>query len=85
MSREHMKLALAAVLAIGIPVCALLTVLMSFQVQAQQPASSSTTQARITRIQNGLLPSVIIKGQPLPATKLTDRMQYYRVPGVSIA
>jgi CubicO group peptidase (beta-lactamase class C family) len=64
---------------------AALAVLMSFQVQAQQPASSTTTQTRITRIQNGLLPSVIIKGQPLPAMKLADRMQYYRVPGVSIA
>jgi CubicO group peptidase (beta-lactamase class C family) len=64
---------------------AALAVLMSFQAQAQQPASSTTTQARITRIQNGLLPSVIIKGQPLPAMKLADRMQYYRVPGVSIA
>jgi CubicO group peptidase (beta-lactamase class C family) len=53
--------------------------------QAQQPASATTTQTRIARIQNGLLPSVVIKGEPLPAMKLTDRMQYYHVPGVSIA
>jgi CubicO group peptidase (beta-lactamase class C family) len=53
--------------------------------QAQQPVSSITTQAQIARIENGLLPSVVIKGQPLPAMKLADRMQYYHVPGVSIA
>jgi CubicO group peptidase (beta-lactamase class C family) len=64
---------------------AVLAVLMSFQAQAQQPAFSTATQARITRIQSGLLPSVMIKGQRLPAMKLADRMQYYRVPGVSIA
>jgi CubicO group peptidase (beta-lactamase class C family) len=64
---------------------AAVAVLMSFQAQAQQPASTNTTQTRIARIQNGLLPSVVIKGQPLPAMKLADRMQYYRVPGVSIA
>src|SRR5258708_21067370 len=64
---------------------AAVVVLMSFQSQAQQPASSTATQARIARIQNGLLPSVVIKGESLPGMKLTDRMQYYHVPGVSIA
>jgi CubicO group peptidase (beta-lactamase class C family) len=64
---------------------AAVAVLMSFQARAQQPASTNTTQTRIACIQNGLLPSVVIKGQPLPAMKLADRMQYYRVPGVSIA
>lgn len=64
---------------------AAVVLLMSFQAQAQQPASSTTTQARIARIQNGLLPSVVIKGESLQGMKLTDRMQYYHVPGVSIA
>jgi CubicO group peptidase (beta-lactamase class C family) len=52
---------------------------------AQQSASSANVQTRIARIQNGLLPSVVIKGEPLPAMKLDDRMRYYHVPGVSIA
>jgi CubicO group peptidase (beta-lactamase class C family) len=55
------------------------------QAQAQQPVSSADTQAEISHIENGLLPSVIIKGQPAAAMNLTDRMRYYHVPGVSIA
>jgi CubicO group peptidase (beta-lactamase class C family) len=53
--------------------------------------SSSTTphpdrlDSRINRIENGLLPAAIIKGQPLPAMTLANRMKYYHVPGVSIA
>jgi CubicO group peptidase (beta-lactamase class C family) len=40
---------------------------------------------RIKRIEDGLLPAAIIKGQSLPGMRLTDRMKYYGVPGVSIA
>jgi CubicO group peptidase (beta-lactamase class C family) len=36
------------------------------------------------RIENGLLTSIVLHGHPA-AMKLTDRMAYYRVPGVSIA
>jgi len=39
---------------------------------------------RIQRIENGLLPPVLIKGRS-DAMKLFDRMKYYRVPGVSVA
>ena len=53
--------------------------------RAQQLAASADTPARIARIENGLLPSVVIEGQSAPAMKLADRMQYYHVPGVSIA
>ena len=53
--------------------------------RAQQLAPSADTPARIARIESGLLPSVVIEGRPASAMKLTDRMQYYRVPGVSIA
>jgi CubicO group peptidase (beta-lactamase class C family) len=53
--------------------------------RAQQPVPSSDTPARIARIENGLLPSVVIEGHSLPEMKLADRMQYYHVPGVSIA
>jgi CubicO group peptidase (beta-lactamase class C family) len=37
---------------------------------------------RIERVENGLLPPVLIKGRP--AWKLRERMEHYRVPGVSI-
>lgn len=52
---------------------------------AQRSVSPADVQAKIARVQNGLLPSVVIKGEPLPTMKLDDRMRYYHVPGVSIA
>ena len=53
--------------------------------RAQQLVPSADTPARIARIESGLLPSVVIEGQPPPEMKLADRMQYYHVPGISIA
>lgn len=47
--------------------------------------TSADTDARIRRVENGLLPDNIIKGQPLPQMKLLDRMKEYGTPGVSIA
>jgi CubicO group peptidase (beta-lactamase class C family) len=49
---------------------------------AQTPAA---LEQRIQRLQDGLLPSVIVKGEPVPTTKLADRMAELHVPGVSIA
>ncbi len=40
---------------------------------------------RIHSIESGLLPAVVIKGQPLAPMALRDRMQFYKVPGVSVA
>ena len=61
------------------------TTLALYQAHAQQPKSNANTQAQISHIENGLLLSVVIKGQSAAAMKLTDRMRYYHVPGVSIA
>jgi len=42
--------------------------------------------AHVHHIENGLLPAVIIKGEPAPPSmKLADRMVHYEVAGVSIA
>lgn len=41
--------------------------------------------ARIRRVENGLLRPVMFRGQPPTKLSLADRMQAYRVPGVSIA
>jgi CubicO group peptidase (beta-lactamase class C family) len=51
-------------------------------VEAPDPALA----ARISRIENGLLPAVVIKGQP-PQSSMTiaDRMAHHKVPGVSVA
>ena len=53
---------------------------------AQSPqAEDEGSAARIARIENGLLPAVVIKGQAVRAMKLSERMQFYKVPGVSVA
>jgi CubicO group peptidase (beta-lactamase class C family) len=53
---------------------------------AQKRASPSTQHAnldeRIWRVETGLLPLGII--EPNAAMKLIDRMQFYKIPGVSI-
>ncbi len=40
-------------------------------------------QSRIQRVEKGLLPAVLVKGDP--AWTIQERMQHYKVPGVSIA
>ena len=52
--------------------------------QSQQPEDESSA-ARIARIENDLLPAVVIKGQAVRSMKLNERMQFYKVPGVSVA
>jgi CubicO group peptidase (beta-lactamase class C family) len=57
----------------------LLVVLVFSQVAfGQAPA-----QSRIERVERGLLPAVLIKGDP--AWTIQERMRHYKVPGVSIA
>ena len=45
---------------------------------------NKTEASRIERVENGLLPGTVIKGQNA-SMKLADRMVFYKVPGVSIA
>ena len=40
---------------------------------------------RIERVENGLLPPAVVKGDPPAKMKLADRMRFYKTPGVSIA
>lgn len=40
---------------------------------------------RIARVESGLLPPVLIQGEPPPGMTLTERMLHYNIPGVSIA
>ncbi len=49
------------------------------------PRTSSMIERRIRRIQEGLLPPVVIQGESGQTKKLADRMSDLRVPGVSIA
>jgi CubicO group peptidase (beta-lactamase class C family) len=49
------------------------------------PAQDPAIAARISRIENGLLPAVVIKGQPLKSMTIAERMAFHKVPGVSVA
>jgi CubicO group peptidase (beta-lactamase class C family) len=40
---------------------------------------------RIRRVENGLRPPAVVKGQPVQTLKLEDRMRELKVPGVSVA
>jgi CubicO group peptidase (beta-lactamase class C family) len=59
--------------------CLVATIAAAAAVAAQAPND------RIQRIEAGLLPPVILKGQPLRTTKLEDRIRSSRIPGVSVA
>lgn len=51
----------------------------------QIPAGYAEDPARISRIENGLLPGITVKGRTTHKMNLADRMKHYHVPGVSIA
>jgi CubicO group peptidase (beta-lactamase class C family) len=44
---------------------------------------TGTAKPEMQKLENGLLPPVLIKGEP--AWRLTERMKHHKVPGVSIA
>lgn len=53
-----------------------------------QDAKASPEQehaSRIAAVENGLMPQVLVKGEPRPKWSLAERMAHYHVPGVSIA
>jgi len=50
-----------------------------------QTAGAATVAQRIERVENGLLPPAVLKGEPPEKMKLADRMRFYKTPGVSIA
>jgi CubicO group peptidase (beta-lactamase class C family) len=57
----------------------------SLQPLARQDGPATAVEARIRRIENGLLPPARIKGEAAAGMKLLDRMQFYKAPAVSIA
>src|SRR4051812_11188370 len=62
----------------------LASVLLPATTRSQRVAATDLT-ARIERVENGLLPPVILQGEAATRMKLLDRMQFYKTPGVSIA
>jgi CubicO group peptidase (beta-lactamase class C family) len=49
------------------------------------PAAQAAMEERIARIENDLLPAVLVKGESRQPVKLADRMKELHVPAVSIA
>src|SRR5262249_45303534 len=58
-------------------------ILLLALVFSQVAFGQSSVQPRIERIEKGLLPRVLIKGDP--GWTIQERMKFYKVPGVSIA
>ena len=54
------------------------------QTQKENGGAANLTQ-RIERVENGLLPSAVLKGEPPVRMRLPDRMRFYKTPAVSIA
>jgi len=50
---------------------------------SQAAFGQSPDRSRIDRVEKGLLPPVLIKGEP--AWTIQERMKFYKVPGVSVA
>lgn len=65
-------------------VCALLASLFVGTVNAQQQPANRETEL-LAALQDGLRPSILKAGEPLPKWSLQERMAYHKVPGVAIA
>ena len=50
-----------------------------------QSAGTGVIASRIDRVENGLLPPSVLKGETPIKMTLADRMRFYKTPGVSIA
>ena len=49
------------------------------------PQASDALDAKIKRVESGLLPAVHIKGRPVEKSSLADRMAFHKVPALSVA
>lgn len=76
--------ALVALLGISLREHPLATI-ASLSAPQSSDAGDPALAARISRIEQGLLPAVVIKGQPPAPMTISARMEHYKVPGVSVA
>jgi len=60
-------------------------ILVCFPFDLPAHARRNATEDQIHNVENGLLPPVVIKGQPLIPMRLEDRMAHYKALGVSVA
>lgn len=70
----------------SVPLLAVAFILGSIFTPAGAAADASgTVEARIARIEHGLLARTVIKGRPPATMNLAERMRFHKVPGLSIA
>ena len=63
-----------------------LSLFLIFSCQNEKPVEELTElELEIQQIENNLLPNIILKDNPPVNFNLTERMEYHKVPGVSIA
>jgi CubicO group peptidase (beta-lactamase class C family) len=70
-------------LAFILPTFAQVNVVPSFAQVRTNPNTQAGIDARIKRIEQGLLPAVLIKGDP--SWSIAERMKFYKLPGLTIA
>ena len=61
----------------------LLALVLPTSLLAQSKSESTDTEARLKRVEQGLLPAVLIKGDP--SWSIAERMKFHKVPGLSVA
>ena len=52
---------------------------------ASAPAADPGLASRVQRVENGFLPPVVVRGKAPPPASITERMAFWKVPGVSVA
>ena len=70
---------------VGTGILLLFSPVTAEQAGSQPLSDTADLEQRISRVERGLLLPVRIEGEPDPVMGLAERMQYYLVPGVSVA
>lgn len=65
--------------------CTLFLVLLILLGFSCKTNSEKANPDQISAVENGLLPALAVKGEPVPTYSLEERMKHYNIPGVSIA
>ena len=60
-------------------------IILSLLVASCKNEKTNDIASEINAIENGLLPLIQVKGDPLQGFNLLERMEHYKVPGVSLA
>lgn len=62
-----------------------LSLVLVFACGSPEPPATTEAEPEIEAIENGLLPPILVKGEPVERMNIEERMEHHKVPGVSIA